>query len=116
MLSNQVEGEIIEQVGEWNNHTIMTWVYEGVEVIYFLGHEKGQYDVDISRLPKYLLYKDIPLTLYFRTENVMDRENVFIAWDHNGTGVKYLPCTFVRIYVLDVSNLPKDLLYKDIPT
>jgi hypothetical protein len=37
------------------------------------------------------LYKDIPLTLYVKTKNVMDRESVFIAWDHNGTNVKYLP-------------------------
>jgi hypothetical protein len=35
MLSNQVEGEIIELVGEWDDHTIMTWVYEGANVIYF---------------------------------------------------------------------------------
>jgi hypothetical protein len=41
---------------------------------------------------------------------------VFIAWGHNGTNVKYLPCKLEGIYVLDVSNLPKDLLYKDIPT
>jgi hypothetical protein len=37
------------------------------------------YDVDIYLLPKDLLYKDIPMTLYDRIENVMDRENVFIA-------------------------------------
>jgi hypothetical protein len=35
----------------------------------------------------------------------MDRESVFIAWDHNGTNVKYLPLTFEGVYVLDVSNL-----------
>jgi hypothetical protein len=57
----------------------MTWVYEGIDVIYFLGQEEGQYDVDISWLPKDLLCKDIPLTLYVKIENVMDRENVFIA-------------------------------------
>jgi hypothetical protein len=46
----------------------------------------------------------------------MDKDSVFIAWDHNGTSVKYLPCAFKRIYVLDVSNLLKDLLYKYIIT
>jgi hypothetical protein len=30
----------------------MTWVYEGANVIYFLSHEEGQYDVDIFQLPK----------------------------------------------------------------
>jgi hypothetical protein len=85
-------------------------------VIYFPSQEEGQCDVDFSRLPKDLLYKDIPLTLYFRIENVMDRESVFIAWDHNGTSVKYLPCAFEGVYVLNVSNLLEDLLYKDIST
>jgi hypothetical protein len=60
------------------------------------------------------LYKDIPLTLYVKIENVMDRENVFIACDHNGTNVKYLPCAFEGVYVLDVSNLYEDLLYENI--
>jgi hypothetical protein len=46
----------------------------------------------------------------------MDRESVFIAWNHNGTNVKYLPCTFEGVYVLDVSNLFDDLLDKDILT
>jgi hypothetical protein len=35
MLSNQVEGKIIEQVCKWDNHTIMTWDYEEANVIYF---------------------------------------------------------------------------------
>jgi hypothetical protein len=93
----------------------VTWDYEGADVIYFPSLEEGQYDVDIFSLPKDLLYKDIPLTLYVKTKNVMDRENVFIAWDHNGTRVKYLPCAFEGVYVLDVSNLLEDLLYKDTP-
>jgi hypothetical protein len=46
----------------------------------------------------------------------MDMDNVFIAWDHNGISVKYLPHVFRKIYVLNVSNFLKDLLYKDIPT
>ncbi len=116
MSINQVQEEIIKHAANWDNHTIVTWVYETVDVIYFLGQEEGQYHVDISHLPKDLLYKDIPLTLYVRLENVMDRESVFIAWDHNGTNVKYLQCAFKGVYVLDVSNLLEDLLYEDIPT
>ncbi len=35
--------------------------------------------MDIFRLLEDLLYKDIPLTLYVRIMNVMDKESVFIA-------------------------------------
>ncbi len=108
MFNNQVEGGIIEQACKWDNHTIVTWDYEGANVIYFLGQGKGQYDVDIFLLFEHLLYKDIPLTLYVKTKNVTDMESVFITWDHNGTSVKYLPCVFKRVYVLDVSNFPKE--------
>jgi hypothetical protein len=94
----------------------VTWVYERVDVIYFPSQEEGQYDVDIFWLPEDLLYKDLTLTLYVRTENVMDKESVFKVWDHNGTNVKYFPWAFEGVYVLDVSNLLEDLLYKDIPT
>ncbi len=79
MLSNQVKGEKIEQVGEWDDHTIMAWVYERADVIYFPCQEEGQYDVDISQLLEHSLYKDIPLTLYITTKNVMDRESVFFT-------------------------------------
>jgi hypothetical protein len=44
----------------------------------------------------------------------MDKESVFITWDHNGINVKCLPSAFERIYVLNVLNLPKDLLHEDI--
>jgi hypothetical protein len=47
MSSNQVEGKIIKQIGQWDNQTIVTWVYERVDVIYFPSQEEGQYDVDI---------------------------------------------------------------------
>jgi len=40
---------------------------------------------------------------------------VYIPWDHNGMNVKYLPCVFEGVYVLDMSNLPEDLSYEDIP-
>jgi hypothetical protein len=40
---------------------------------------------------------------------------MFIAWDYKGANVKYLPCLFEGIYLLDVINMLKDLLYKDIP-
>jgi hypothetical protein len=59
MSSNQVEGKITKLVGEWDDHTIVTWVYEGAYVIYFPSQEEGQYDVDIFRLLEDLLYKDI---------------------------------------------------------
>jgi hypothetical protein len=29
--------------------------------------------------------------------------------------VKYLPCVFEGVCVLDISNLPEDLSYEDIP-
>ncbi len=48
MLNNQVKGEIIEEAGKWDNHTMMTQVYDGTYVLYFQGQEEGQYDVDIS--------------------------------------------------------------------
>jgi hypothetical protein len=115
MLSIQIEGEIIKQVCEWDDHAIVTWDYEGADVIYFPSQEEGKYDVNNSQLLEDLFYKDIPLTLYVRIENVIDRESVFIAWDHNGT-IKYIPCAFEGVYVLNVSNLCKDLLYKDIMT
>jgi hypothetical protein len=35
MSSNQVEGEIIKLIGKCDDHTIMIWVYEGANVIYF---------------------------------------------------------------------------------
>jgi hypothetical protein len=41
------------------------------------------------------LYKDIPCV---KIENVMDKKNVFIAWDRNGTNVKYLSCVFEGVY------------------
>ncbi len=36
MLNNLVEGEIIEQVSERDDDTIVSWVYEGANVRYFL--------------------------------------------------------------------------------
>jgi len=59
MLKNQVEEKIIEQfdsnfdyenIHAWDNHTSMTWNYEGVDVIYFPGQKEGEYHVDISQL------------------------------------------------------------------
>jgi hypothetical protein len=44
----------------------------------------------------------------------MDRESVFINPDHNGINVKCLPCAFEGVYVLNVLNFSKDLLYEDI--
>ncbi len=42
MSSNQVEREIIKQAHKWDDHTIMTWDYEGGDVIYFLGQKEGE--------------------------------------------------------------------------
>jgi hypothetical protein len=79
MLGNQIEGKIIKQACEWDDHIVMTWDSKGAYVIYFPSQEKGEYDVHIFLLSKELLYKDIRLTLYVKIENVMDREHVFIA-------------------------------------
>ncbi len=51
---------------------------KGANVIFFLGQEEEKYD--ISRSLEDLLSKNIPLTLYVKTknviENIMDKENV----------------------------------------
>jgi hypothetical protein len=44
----------------WDNHTIMTWDYEGEDVIYLSSKEKGEYHVDIAQLLEDLLYKENP--------------------------------------------------------
>jgi hypothetical protein len=41
MSSNQVEGEMIELTSKWDNHTIMTWVYEGAYVIFSQARKKA---------------------------------------------------------------------------
>lgn len=46
-----------------------------------LGNEEGEYHVDIIRLSKDLLYKEIPMTFYVNTKHVVDKEQIFIAWD-----------------------------------
>lgn len=90
-----------------------TWNYKGTYVIYLLGKE-GEYHVDIVQLLDDLLYKDISMTFYVNNEHVVDGEQRFIGWDHNGVNVKDLPCVFDGVYVLDLTNIPKDLLYKNI--
>ncbi len=92
----------------------MTRDYEGGDVIYFLGKAKGEYHVDITWLLEDLLYKDISMTFHVNSEGVMDKEH-FIVWNYNGVDVKYLPCAFDGVHVLDVMNMPEDLLYNDIP-
>jgi hypothetical protein len=37
MLNSQVDGKIIEHTSEWDDHTIVSWVYDGTYVIYFPG-------------------------------------------------------------------------------
>jgi hypothetical protein len=39
MSNNQVEGNLIEQACKWDDHTIATWDYEGVDVIYLPGQK-----------------------------------------------------------------------------
>jgi hypothetical protein len=91
----------------------MTWNFKRIDVIYLLGKE-GKYHVDIAPLLDDLLYRDITMTFYINNEHVVDGEQRFIAWDHNGVYDKYLPCVFDVVYVLDLTNMPEDLLYKDI--
>ncbi len=74
MSNNQVEGKIIELTGEWDNHTIMTWVYE--KGMSYISHAKKKaYMMWIFLNYRRTLYKDIPLTLYVKIDNVMDKEN-----------------------------------------
>jgi len=67
-----------------------------------------EYHVDIIWLPKDLLYKDIPLTMYINNEQIMEGEQVYIASDYKGVYVTsvcvYLFCTVEGIYVLNVPH------------
>ncbi len=105
---------IFDDGESWDDHIIVTWDYERKDVIYFLNKEKYIYHVDIAQLSEDLSYKDIPMTFYVNSEGVMEGEQMFIIWDYNGVDVKYPPCMFDGIYVLDVMNMPENLLYKDI--
>jgi hypothetical protein len=46
------------------------------------------------------------MTFYDNNEHVVDGEQRFIGWDHNGVNVKDLPCVFDGVYVLDLTNIP----------
>ncbi len=115
MSNNQIEGKIIKQAYIWDDHNIINWDYERANVIFLLGQEEEKYD--ISKSLEDLLSKNITLTLYVKTknvtENIMDKENV-IVWDHNSMNVIYLPCAFEGVYILNVSNLLKTFLDKNI--
>ncbi len=80
----------------------------------FAMQKRRKYHVDIACLSKDLFYKEIPMTFYVNSECAVKRKRVFITWVHNGVNVKYLPCAFEGIYVLNFTNMPKDLLYEDI--
>jgi hypothetical protein len=54
------------------------------------------------------------MTVHVNSEGVMDKEH-FMVWNYNGVDVNYLPCVFDDVHVLDVMNMPEDLLYNDIP-
>jgi hypothetical protein len=93
----------------WDDHTIVTWDYEGGDVTYFFDEAKGEYHVDITWLLEDLLYKDISMTFHVNSKGVMDEEH-FIVWNYNGVDVKYVPRAFDGVHVLDVMNMPEDLL------
>jgi len=65
--------------------------------MYFPRWKKGEYHVDIVWLPKDLLYKEIPLTLYVNNEQVTKGEWVFITWDYKGGVVKDMVCAFEEL-------------------
>jgi len=69
MSSNQIEWEIIEHVilnidfrdaHTWDDHNFVTWDNEGVDVIYFLCQEKGEYHINI-----YWLQEDLYKTSHW---------------------------------------------------
>ncbi len=59
--------------------------------------EKKKYYVDIIWLPKDLLYKESPLTLYVSNEQVTKGEWMFIAWDYKGVVVKDMLRAFEEV-------------------
>jgi hypothetical protein len=121
--SNQDEGEkgkeansnmVFEDNDTCDHHIIMPWDYEGENVIYLSSEEEGEYHMYIVKLSEDLLFKEIPMAFYVNIKHVMDREQVFITWDHNGVNVKYLSFMFEGAYVLDVTNMLEGLLDEDI--
>ncbi len=85
---------VLEDNKTCNDHTIMPWDYERANVIYLSNEENGEYHMDIVQLLEDLLYKEIPMAFYVNIKHVMDREQVFITWDHNGANVEYLSFMF----------------------
>jgi len=83
--------------------------------MYFPSQEKGEYHVDIVWLLEDLLYKEIPLILYVSSEQLVKGDQMFVTWDYKSADVKYVLCAFEGLYFLDAINMPKDLLYKDMP-
>ncbi len=81
MSSSQNKGEkgeransnmVLDDNDIWDDYTIVTWDYEGANVIYLLDKEEGKYHVDIAQLSEDLLYKDIFITFYVTSELVVD--------------------------------------------
>jgi len=72
--------------------------------MYFPSPKMVKYRVDIIWLPKDLLYKDIPLTMYFNNEQIMEGEQVYIASDYKGVYLKDFLCTVEGIYVFIVPH------------
>ncbi len=117
MSNNQNKGERGKEVRwQWHSrrpHNCDMGLWGRICHIFAM-QKRRKYHVDIACLSKDLLYKEIPMTFYVNIEHVMKRKRVFIAWVHNGVKVKYLPCAFEGIYVLNLINMPKDLLYENI--
>jgi hypothetical protein len=58
---------------------LFTWDDKGTNGMYFPYRKKGKYHVDIIRLLKDLLFKEIPLTLYVSSEQIIKRKRLFVA-------------------------------------
>ncbi len=96
----------------WNDNTIITWDYKHRV---FPKLEKWKVTCGCHSITKDLLYNEISLTLYVNIKQIVEGERVFVAWDYKGANVKCLSCPFEGIYILNVINMSKDLLYKGVP-
>jgi hypothetical protein len=54
---------------------MITWDYEGTNIMYLWGQKKGKYYVDMVQLPKDLFYKEIPVTLCNQKERVLETQH-----------------------------------------
>ncbi len=89
MPSSQNKGErgeeansnmVIDDNDTWDDQKIMTWDYEGADVL-FARQWRRKISCGYYSVIKDLLYKEIPMTFYVNTKHVVDKEQIFIAWD-----------------------------------